>query len=338
MARGTTSYYGRRYTIATPMTHLYMLCACIFCWVLGYVDSVGYPVYGEVTAPPLWNALCQILPGKSLTYLIGLSLMFGGAFLVHRANYALMLIREKTLLPFLFYALLTSTNPDFFPLKSTSIGVFCLILALYQLFTAYHDPEATDKAYNVGLIISVGSLLWIHIIWFFPLFWVGMYNFRTLSIKTFIASLLGISTIYWFVLGWCVWQRDFTAFTIPFASLFKIRLLTILSAGIADWVQVIFMAVLTVVASVNILTHEYEDNLRTRQFLSFLITMTIWSFGLFFIYEQSSEEFLEMACVPASILIAHFFTVKRGKYVFWFFHVSVALFVALLIIRIWNFL
>lgn len=320
------------------MTHLYMLCACIFCWVLGYVDSVGYPVYGEVTAPPLWNALCLILPGKFFTYLIGLLLMLGGAFLVHRANYALMLIREKTLLPFLFYALLTSTNPDFFPLKSTSIGVFCLILALYQLFTAYHDHGAADKAYNVGLIISVGSLLWIHIIWFIPLFWVGMYNFRTLNIKTFIASLLGISTVYWFVFGWCVWQRDFTAFTIPFASLFKIRLLTILSAGIADWVQIISMTVLTVVASVNILTHEYEDNLRTRQFLFFLIAMAIWSFGLFFIYEQSSEEFLEMACVPASILIAHFFTVKRGKYVFWFFHVSVALFIALLIIRIWNFL
>ena len=82
MARGTTSYYGRRYTIATPMSHLYMLCACIFCWIVGYVDSVGYPVYGEVTAPPLWNALCLVLPGKLFTYLIGFLLMAGGAFLV----------------------------------------------------------------------------------------------------------------------------------------------------------------------------------------------------------------------------------------------------------------
>ena len=198
MARGTTSYYGRRYTIATPMTHLYMLCACIFCWIVGYVDSVGYPVYGEVTAPPLWNALCLVLPGKLFTYLIGFLLMAGGAFLVHRVNYALMLIREKTLLPFLFYALLTSTNPDFFPLKSTSVGVFCLILALYQLFTSYHDPDATDKAYNASLIISIGSLLWIHILWFLPLFWLGMYNFRTLNIRTFVASLFGISTVYCF--------------------------------------------------------------------------------------------------------------------------------------------
>ena len=114
--------------------------------------------------------------------------MAGGAFLVHRVNYALMLIREKTLLPFLFYALLTSTNPDFFPLKSTSVGVFCLILALYQLFTSYHDPDATDKAYNASLISSIGSLLWIHILWFLPLFWLRMYNFRTLNIRTFVAA------------------------------------------------------------------------------------------------------------------------------------------------------
>lgn len=313
MARGTTSYYGRRYTIATPMTHLYMLCACIFCWIVGYVDSVGYPVYGEVTAPPLWNALCLILPGKLFTYLIGFLLMAGGAFLVHRVNYALMLIREKTLLPFLFYALLTSTNPDFFPLKSTSVGVFCLILALYQLFTSYHDPDATDKAYNASLIISIGSLLWIHILWFLPLFWLGMYNFRTLNIRTFVASLFGILTVYWFVFGWCVWEWDFTVFTIPFTSLFKIRFLAVLGTGIIDWIQIVLVAGLTIIASLNIVTHEYEDNLRTRQFLSFLIVMAIWSFGLFFIYEQSSEEFLEMACVPASILIALFFYGEPGE-------------------------
>jgi hypothetical protein len=76
-------------------------------------------------------------------------LMFGGAFLLHRANYVLVLIREKTMLPFLFYVLFISTNPDFFPLKSTSVGVFCLILAIYQLFTTYHDPGAREKAGSI---------------------------------------------------------------------------------------------------------------------------------------------------------------------------------------------
>lgn len=336
--RGGTFNYGRRYSIATPGTYIYTLSICILCWVTGYIYSIGYPVYGEVTAPPLWNTLCQALPGKAFTYIIGILLMFGGAFLLHRANYALMLIREKTLLPFILYVLFLSTNPDFFPLKSTSVGVFCLILAIYQLFTSYHDPEAKENAYNAGLIIGAGSLLWIHILWFIPLFWLGMYNFRSLSLKTFLASILGISTVYWFLLGWCVWQRDFSPFTIPFSTLFKIRFLQINGAGMIEWIGMIYIALLTAVASINIITHEYEDNLRTRQFLSFLIVMAIWSFGLFFIYEQSSEEFLEMACVPASILIAHFFTVTRGKKVFWLFHSTVVLIIALLITRLWNFL
>lgn len=93
-----------------------------------------------------------------------------------------------------------------------------------------------------------------------------------------------------------------------------------------------------VVASLNIVMHDTEDSLRSRQFLSFLIAMSVWAFSLYFLYEQASEEFLETACVPASILIAHFFTVTRGKIVFWSFFTTVAVLVATLFIRIWNFL
>ncbi|RHJ93992.1 DUF6427 family protein [Parabacteroides bouchesdurhonensis] len=328
----------RKYQIDTPIVYIYVFAACMLCWVFSYINSIGYPVYGEVMAPPLWNAICQILPGKVFTYIIGLLLMVGGAFLLHRANYALMLIREKTLLPFLFFILLISTNPNFFPLKSTSLGVFCLIFAVYQLFTSYHEPLSMGNAYNAALLIGLGSLLWVDILWFLPLFWLGMYSFRSLNIRTFIASLLGVCTIYWFVLGWCVWQKDFTLFIVPFTSLFKIHFVLIRDADFLDWIGLLYTALLLIIASVNIIMHEYEDNLRTRQFLSFVIVMAVWSFVLFFLYEQSSEEYLEMACVPASILMAHFFTVMRNKYVVWLFHFTVLFFIALLFIRLWKFL
>lgn len=334
----STYNYSRRHDLSGTATFVTVLLACIACWVVSYLNSVGYPVYGEVTAPPLWNALCKVLPGKAFTYAIGMLLMLGGAFLLHRANYILVLIREKTLLPFLFYVLFISTNPDFLPLKSTSVGVFCLILAIYQLFTSYHDPQAKSNAYNAALLIGIGSLLWIHILWFIPLFWVGMYNFRTLNLRTFLASLLGVGTVYWFLLGWCIWFADFTPFTIPFATLFRLNLLMPAGIGLVDWIGILLMAALTTVSAINIITHEYEDALRTRQFLSFLILMAICTFAMYFLYEQASEEFLETACIPASILIAHFFTVMRGRIVFWTFYSSIVIFIVLLILRLWNFL
>ncbi len=332
------SNYSRKSRFSNLSTFLPALLACMVCWVVSYIYSVGYPVYGEVSSTPLWNAICRILPGKAFTYIIGMVLMFGGAFLLHRANYVLALIREKTILPFLFYVLFISTNPDFFPLKSTSLGVFCLILALYQLFLTYHDPETRAEAYNAALLVGVGSLLWIHLLWFLPLLWVGMYNFRSLTPRTFIASLLGVGTVYWFQLGWCVWQQDYTPFTQVFPLLFKVRLLSIGGIATVDWISIAIMLLLTVVASINILTHEYEDSLRSRQYLFFLILMAIWAFGLYFLYEQVSEEFLETACIPVSILVAHFFTVARGKVVFWSFYATLVLFIALLFIRLWNFL
>lgn len=334
----STYNYSRRHNLSGTATFVTVLLACIACWVVSYLNSVGYPVYGEVTAPPLWNAICKVLPGKAFTYAIGMLLMLGGAFLLHRANYILVLIREKTLLPFLFYVLFISTNPDFLPLKSTSVGVFCLILAIYQLFTSYHEPQAKSNAYNAALLIGIGSLLWIHILWFIPLFWVGMYNFRTLNLRTFLASLLGVGTVYWFLLGWCIWFADFTPFTIPFATLFRLSLLMPAGIGLVDWIGILLMASLTTISAINIITHEYEDTLRTRQFLSFLILMAICTFAMYFLYEQASEEFLETACIPASILIAHFFTVMRGRIIFWTFYSSIVIFIVLLILRLWNFL
>ena len=63
------------------------------------------------------ECLCLVLPGKLFTYLIGFLLMAGGAFLVLWVNYALMLIREKTLLPFLFYCLVDKYKPGFLSLE-----------------------------------------------------------------------------------------------------------------------------------------------------------------------------------------------------------------------------
>ena len=102
-----SAFYDRKYLATTNAVYAYLLALCFFCWIAGYVKSLGYPLYGEVTASPLWNWICQTLPDVTTTYLVGIVLMFGGAFFVHRANYVMVLIREKTLLPFLYYAFFT---------------------------------------------------------------------------------------------------------------------------------------------------------------------------------------------------------------------------------------
>lgn len=329
--------YDRGFNSQSPLLLAGIALVSFGSWLTGYLLSIGFPVYGEVSAAPFWNAFCQILTIKEITYLAGFLLMLGGAFLLQKSNYELGLIRERTLLPLYLYILLISINPNFFPLNPASFGVFFLIVAMSLLFMSYNNKDARSTAYNCALMISLGSLLWIHILWFMPLFWYGMYNFRTFTLKTFLASLMGVATIYWLLLGWCVFTHDFTPFGI-FPSLFKVQILNLSYQDWANWVGIICVVLITLVSIVNIISHETDDIQRTRQYLYHLILFAFWSFGLAFVFEQSADEFLQVSCIPSSLLIAHFFTLAQHRFVRWIYYFVLFAFVAILSFRIWSFL
>lgn len=326
--------HGNR-LIAGRQVYILAVLLSLVCWGVGYVGNIGFPLEPDSYDTPLWRKCCEVISSKETAYFIGILLMFSGAFLIHRMNYVLGLIREKTTLPFLFFVLFISTDPDFFPLKATSVGVVCLVLGMYALFQSYHDPENKSLAFNWAFLIGIGSIFWIHIVWFVPLFWFGMYHLRSLAFRSFMASVFGFLTVYWCMSGWCLWQNDFTPFTQTFPLLIQFKPMVIVG-GVWSWVTVCYWVFLALIATVNILTREYSDSLRTRENLSFLVVFTIWAFLLYFLYDYASEEFLVTACIPASILVAHFFTVRWNKWVGALFYFTIAAFVAVLFMRVWN--
>jgi hypothetical protein len=335
-----TNYVNKHYYLDKPGIYIYIAGICLLCWATGYITSFGYPITVDPSDTLLWSRICRLLPNKEVTYLAGFILMLGGGFLIYRMGYALVLIRERTFLPFLLYVLLLSTNPNFFPLKSTSIGVFCFIFSIYLLFASYHNQHAMGNIYKMALALSIGSLFWVHILWFFPLVWLGMYRFRILNGKTFMASLTGWATVYWLVFGWCVWQNDYSILTAPVNVLINIQpKLTyndVRNGSMAEWVSLIYIFFFTVVSSLYVFVRGREDSVRTRQFLSFLMQLAILSFVLFFLYKESAVESLHFVCIPATILIARFIMENRSWLVFGIFHFTVLLSAVFLLIQLWN--
>lgn len=337
MPSGFSIERTRKRIFEQPAILAYLIVISLFCWIAGYEFSLGYPLEEDPASTVLWNWLCRQLPGKLFTYLAGLSLLIVGGYLLQRANYALVLIREKTFLPFLLFILLMSSNPHFYPLRATSVAVLGVILALYRLLSSYHDPFSVDKAFKFSLILGVAGLFWVHILWFIPLFWIGMYRFRSLSPRTFIASLLGFLSVCWFLLGWCVWKEDYSVWTVSFSSLITFGLTLPQPGGWPEWSLLLYTIFLTALASVNILTHEHEDNLRTRQFLSFLMLFALWALALFFVYASSAEEFIHIALVASVVLISHFFVTRRNRFTYWLFLFTILFYPFLLLVRLWSF-
>lgn len=315
-----------------------VLTACALCWGACYIDSVGYPVTDKETVTPLWNALCGMLKGKTEAYLLGMLLTAGGAFMLHRASYSMVLIRENTRLTLLFYVLLISTNLSFLPIKPTTFGVFFLILALYELFSSYHDSEARSKAFNVGLLLGAGSLLWIQLLWFLPVFWIGMYIFLSLGWRTFFATLVGVIAVYWLLLGWCFFEGDFAPFTDTFPEMIRVSPPALSDVSTETLIEMGVGTLLTIASVVKIVFHGIYNRRRMRLFLEFTTILAAWACALCFLFNQVAEEFLMTAYVPVSILIGHFFTNVRSRFLTWLFYATVTLFFTLLFLRLWNFL
>ena len=310
---------------------------CLLCWGAGCIFSTGIPLAADSVVLPFWDIVCAWLDNRYTGYLFGFLLMLLTAFIIQRISDIEVLISERTQLVFLFFVLLTSTNVALLPFGSVTIVLLCLVFMINELFTAYQLPDATGKMFNAGVLLGVAGLFMPQVLWFLPLLWIGMYQFLSLNYRSFMASLIGVMIIYWFVLAWCVWRSDFSMFSAMYVSLADfeflgfVRPFLLYKAGFAG----IILFLIPVLFHVK--SDAVNNRIRVRKILSFLLNMSIWSLILTCLYGGSADSFLAILYLPASVLNAYFFENMNNRFRLWLYYFILALCVFSFVTRLWNF-
>ncbi|MDO4702446.1 hypothetical protein [Tannerella sp.] len=338
MGRESAVFRGRkRINLSSVPNLIFTVLICLVCWAVGYQCSAGYPVVCDSGSSPVWKAVCSILPDKRFTYLIGCFLMGVLAFIIQRINFSFVIVRGKTQLPFLFFLLFVSTNPDTFPLRPASLALFFLLAALVELFRSYQSPERTGRIFNMSVYLSLGCLIWPLMLWMVPLFWFGMYRLHSLTLQNLQTSVLGILTTFGFIFVWCLWKHDYTFFIVLKEQLTTMNPVFLRDPLRIEWLSSICVVCLTIITYIYILLHEFEHTIRTRQYLSFLIVFAFYSLVPLGLYEEHSVDFLCLFYVPSSMLIAYFFSDRRNLLTYLFYILIVIFLVLLLLVRLWTF-
>jgi hypothetical protein len=129
--------------------------------------------------------------------------------LVMRMNSKNLLIRIYSRSVSVAFIFLSCAAVSLFPSWTGGIVQLCCIATLMLLYDSYQDNTAVDKAYYAFLLLGVATMLDAHVFFYLPLVWFVMivivYAF---SWRTFLASLLGMITPYWFLIGWLMWRRE----------------------------------------------------------------------------------------------------------------------------------
>ena len=331
-------YVDRREKTLSDWPHvLITVVVCLLCWIACYFFSTGFPLTGNDAFMPFGGDMNKWLNNKTVIYASGLLLMILTAFIIQRINDIEMLISERTRLVFLFYILLTSTNLRIIPFNNGTIVLLCLVCMINELFKTFQSPEDKGKLFNAGVCIGVASLFVPQTLWFVLLLWLGMYQLFSLNYRSFFSSLIGVLSIFWFVLTWSVWKHDFSIFRNVYISLTDIKLFAVFHSMRYYHIGFIFIAVMMIPLMLNIKMDTINNRMRVRQMLSFLLNMSVMSCILIFLYGRNANVFISVLYLPLSVLLAYFFENMRKRFYFIFYYFILALCFSSFIVRLWNY-
>ena len=238
-------------------------------------------------------------------------------YLMVQLNNLNMLIRIYSRMVSVSYALLFSATVFLFPSIEGAITQTCFIASLITLYNCYQDKESTGWTYYTFLLLGIGSFADIHLLFFVPVFWLNMaVTVYSLCWRTFLASLLGLLTPYWFWTPWILWQEGagITAVTDFFSPLITYQYPQ--TSPTLPSQQILLIGVLILLGSIgfiHFLRRSFQDKIRTRQLYYSFAIISIYAIVLIIFMPQQYNMLIRILIIAVSPLIGHFLALTNTK-------------------------
>ena len=288
---------------------------CALCWVLTYFlfpGSIASTVLEG--SPSAWQpARDFLLPGwadRIVSFLIYATI---GYFLIELNN-QFSIIRMRASMQTAIYFLFVTVCLEMHLLYAGDIAALVSLISIYFLFRSYQQSHAAGYLFYSFLFIGMGSIIFPQLTVFSILWILEAYRFQSLTLRSFCGALLGWMLPYWFLFGHAFFYNEMDLFYRPFIELstfgeaFHLQTLQSWELAILGYLLVLF-----IVSAVHCIAAGFEDKIRTRAYLQFLIDLTIFLFLLIAIQPNYCNDLLPLLMISNSILIGHFFVLTNSK-------------------------
>lgn len=313
---------------------------CTLCWVSTYFlfpDLMTAPTQENLSS--FWQSARDfLLPGWAERIVSFLVYAVIGYFLIELNN-QFGIIRMRASMQTAIDFLLVTACPEMHLLYAGDIAALAFLISIYFLFKSYQQSRAAGYLFYSFLFIGAGSILFpqltvLSVLWLFE-----AYRFQALTPRSFCGALLGWMLPYWMLFGHAFFYNEMELFYRPFIELttfgdvFNLQILQTWELAVLGYLLVLF-----IVSAVHCIAAGFEDKIRTRAYLQFLIDLTIFLFLLIAIQPNYCSDLLPLLMISCSILIGHFFVLTNSKSSNVFFIVSLVSLILLFAFNIWTLL
>ena len=313
---------------------------CALCWVLTYFlfpDSIASTTPKD-SSSFLQSTRDLLLPGWAERIVSFLVYAIIGYFLIELNN-QFSIIRMRASMQTAIYFLLVTVCPGMHLLYIGDIVALGSLISIYFLFKSYQQTQAAGYLFYSFFFIGAGSILFPQFTILSVLWLLEAYRFQSLTPRSFCGALLGWMLPYWMLFGHAFFYDQMELFYHPFKELatfgdiFNLQILQPWELATLGYLLVLF-----IVSAAHCVVAGFEDKIRTRAYLQFLIDVTLFLFVLIVLQPSQCSNLLPLLMISSSILIGHFFVLTNSKTSNVFFIISLVSLILLFSFNIWTLL
>ncbi len=301
---------------SNPINILWLV-VLLFLMRIGVVQHL--PEIPNASFTGLFSRLLVAVPAHNFT--AGNTVFYAGIIVLLQAlwfNYIINnhnLLGKPSFLPALLYVTVAGLFTSFLTLSEPLICNFLVIWMLQKLLDFYKAEEATSTAYDLGLIVGIGTLIYFPFIAIFLVIWIGLLIFRSFNWHEWMSGLMGFLTVLFFlsVYYYCTNQiQGFQTLALSFDAQ-----IPVIAADRPYHYLVLVPLVLILILSLFRLQNNFLKSMVMvrKTFQSLFFILLIVAAASFIKTDFSFNHFL-LGLVPIATLSAYYFLYATKK---WFY-------------------
>jgi len=293
-----------------------LIAGSLLIWILAYL----YSSYILISTPFIDITLFgnEYELDTRAAHLISILLTLFNALLISHLNNKYSIIRTRSFLPPFIYIFLIScwvnTHTNIFAHLALTFYLF----SLFMTYGMYKNRKSAEQAFLGSLFLGLASFLVKPIAMFLPLMWLGFIFFKSISLRTFLASIIGFFTpwIIYFAIRiyyepdvlWLNYLTQGFSFGFP-----------LLSRPISELIYISTLILIITIILFGVYTKLYNETIDSRPKINFMLLLLLFSFVNSLVFDNQYIIFMPFVSLSYSILISHSFTLQNTKFIYWLF-------------------
>lgn len=249
----------------------------------------------------------------SLTLIGGFLLCALAVYLMAELNNRFALLRISSRMLSSSLVMLCAATSMLHHLSPSHLMLICAVASYFPMFASYQRPYATTRIFLEFLFVGLASYLFPQVLYLIPFYWIVQAMLRAMTFRSWVASLLGIITPYWFLVTYAYITNDLQLFTDHFNDIITVEMPSYSMLSLKQIMVGAFSLVFFLLGSWDFYQKKHFDKTRIRCNYYAVSLLGAVSFVWLLLQPQYFNLIIPFCLVHTSMLGGHFIALSYGK-------------------------